>query len=100
MIFYCEDAGLVARNHEAMEAARRKMQEDLDAKAVLFREKQKQVSLRADPFHQDRSGLSSGTAKNKPDMECLTRGRKRRENRSWTVCSMGRAAEEQRDKQT
>lgn len=48
--FYCEDESLVARNHEAMEAARRKMQEDLDAKAVLFREKQKQVSLRADPF--------------------------------------------------
>lgn len=37
------DAVLVARNQEAMEAARRKMQEELDAKAVLFREKQKQV---------------------------------------------------------
>lgn len=40
---YCKDATLVARNQEAMEAARRKMQEDLDAKAVLFKEKQKQV---------------------------------------------------------
>ncbi|CAF95955.1 unnamed protein product [Tetraodon nigroviridis] len=36
------DAILVARNQEAMEAARRRMQEDLDAKAVLFKEKQKQ----------------------------------------------------------
>lgn len=40
---YFKDAILVARNQEAMEAARRKMQEDLDAKAVLFKEKQKQV---------------------------------------------------------
>lgn len=64
--FYCEDASLVARNQEAMEAARRKMQEDLDAKAVLFKEKQKQVSLRADVFDQERSDLSSRTAKNKP----------------------------------
>lgn len=40
---YCKDAILVARNQEAMEAARMKMQEDLDAKAVLFKEKQKQV---------------------------------------------------------
>lgn len=40
---YCKDAILVARNQEALEAARRKMQEDLDAKAVLFKEKQKQV---------------------------------------------------------
>lgn len=37
-----QDAALVARNQEAMEAARRKMQEELDAKAILFREKQKQ----------------------------------------------------------
>lgn len=37
------DANLVARNQEAMEAARRKMQEELDAKAMLFKEKQKQV---------------------------------------------------------
>lgn len=36
------DAHLVARNQEAMEAARRKMQEELDAKALLFKEKQKQ----------------------------------------------------------
>lgn len=42
------DAALVARNQEAMEAARRKMQEELDAKAVLFREKQKQV-LKSSP---------------------------------------------------
>lgn len=40
---YCKDAIIVARNQQAMEAARRKMQEDLDAKAVLFKEKQKQV---------------------------------------------------------
>lgn len=39
----CKDAILVARNQEAMEAARRRMQEDLDAKAVLFKEKQKEV---------------------------------------------------------
>ncbi|CAN9506908.1 unnamed protein product [Ophioblennius macclurei] len=37
-----QDAAFVARRQEAMEAARRKMQEDLDAKAVLFKEKQKQ----------------------------------------------------------
>ncbi|XP_028289691.1 selenoprotein S isoform X3 [Gouania willdenowi] len=36
------DAGFVARRQEAMEAARRKMQEELDAKAVIYREKQKQ----------------------------------------------------------
>ncbi|KAF0043648.1 hypothetical protein F2P81_004985 [Scophthalmus maximus] len=32
----------VARRQEALEAARRKMQEELDAKAVIFKEKQKQ----------------------------------------------------------
>ncbi|XP_042265097.1 selenoprotein S isoform X2 [Thunnus albacares] len=37
-----QDAVLVARRQEAMEAARRKMQEELDAKAALFREKQTQ----------------------------------------------------------
>lgn len=36
------DAVLVARRQEAMEAARRKMQEELDAKAALYREKQTQ----------------------------------------------------------
>ncbi|XP_010785662.1 selenoprotein S [Notothenia coriiceps] len=36
------DAALVARRQEAMEAARMKMQEELDAKASIFREKQKQ----------------------------------------------------------
>ncbi|KAF3833254.1 hypothetical protein F7725_026919 [Dissostichus mawsoni] len=37
-----QDAALVARRQEAMEAARMKMQEELDAKASIFREKQKQ----------------------------------------------------------
>lgn len=37
-----QDAALVARRQEALEAARRKMQEELDAKAVIFKEKQKQ----------------------------------------------------------
>ncbi|XP_029354297.1 selenoprotein S isoform X2 [Echeneis naucrates] len=37
-----QDATLVARRQEAMEAARRKMQDELDAKAAIFREKQKQ----------------------------------------------------------
>lgn len=39
----CKDAVLVAKNQEAMEAARKKMQEELDTKAAIFREKQKQV---------------------------------------------------------
>ncbi|XP_059201453.1 selenoprotein S [Centropristis striata] len=37
-----QDAALVARRQEAMEAARIKMQQELDAKADLFREKQRQ----------------------------------------------------------
>ncbi|XP_062275811.1 selenoprotein S isoform X2 [Scomber scombrus] len=37
-----QDAVLVARRQEGMEAARRKMQEDLDTKAAIFREKQAQ----------------------------------------------------------
>ncbi|KAK5916032.1 hypothetical protein CesoFtcFv8_001571 [Champsocephalus esox] len=37
-----QDVALVARRQEAMEAARMKMQEELDAKASIFREKQKQ----------------------------------------------------------
>lgn len=37
-----QDAALVARKQEAMEAARRKMQAELDAKAAIFKEKQKQ----------------------------------------------------------
>ncbi|XP_030581041.1 selenoprotein S [Archocentrus centrarchus] len=36
-----QDATLVARRQEAMEAARRKMQEELDAKAADFKEKHK-----------------------------------------------------------
>lgn len=36
-----QDATLVARRQEAVEAARRKMQEELDAKAAVFIEKQK-----------------------------------------------------------
>lgn len=57
-VFYCEDAILVARNQEAMEASRRRMQEELDAKAVVFREKQKEVrSMRMVPFI--RSGQTS-----------------------------------------
>lgn len=43
MLFLCIDAVLVVRNQEAMEGARRKMQEELDAKAAIFREKRKQV---------------------------------------------------------
>lgn len=41
--FFYKDASLVARRQEAMEAARRKMQEELDAKAAAFKEKLKQV---------------------------------------------------------
>ncbi|KAM7015133.1 selenoprotein S isoform 1-T2 [Tautogolabrus adspersus] len=37
-----QDVSSVVRNQEAMEAARRRMQEELDAKAAIFREKQKQ----------------------------------------------------------
>lgn len=37
-----QDASLVAQRQEAMEAARMRMQEELDAKATLFKEKQKQ----------------------------------------------------------
>lgn len=36
-----QDADLVARRQEAMEASRMKMQEELNAKAALFKEKQK-----------------------------------------------------------
>lgn len=39
------DVTLVAQRQEAMEAARMRMQEELDAKAALYKEKQKQVSL-------------------------------------------------------
>ncbi|KAM9367101.1 selenoprotein S [Symphorus nematophorus] len=37
-----QDTVHVVRNQEGMEAARRKMQEELDAKAAIFREKQRQ----------------------------------------------------------
>lgn len=37
-----QDASFVAQRQEAMEAARMRMQEELDAKAALFKEKQKQ----------------------------------------------------------
>ncbi|XP_026234909.1 selenoprotein S isoform X2 [Anabas testudineus] len=37
-----QDASSVARRQEAMEAARRKMQEELDVKAAAFKEKMKQ----------------------------------------------------------
>ncbi|XP_018548229.1 selenoprotein S [Lates calcarifer] len=37
-----QDAALVAKRQEAMEAARRKMQEQLDASAAIYKEKQKQ----------------------------------------------------------
>lgn len=43
LFFFHKDSVLVARRQEAMEAARIKMQEELDAKADIFREKQKQV---------------------------------------------------------
>ncbi|KAJ0056512.1 hypothetical protein NL108_008363 [Boleophthalmus pectinirostris] len=36
------DAALVAKRQEALEAARMRMQEELDAKAAIFKEKQKQ----------------------------------------------------------
>lgn len=42
-VFVCEDAVVVKQRHEAMEAARRRMQEELDARASAFIEKQKQV---------------------------------------------------------
>lgn len=38
-----KDAVLVEKRHQALEAARRKMQEELDAQAAIFKEKQKQV---------------------------------------------------------
>ncbi|XP_041640916.1 selenoprotein S isoform X2 [Cheilinus undulatus] len=44
-----QDVASVVRNQEAMEAARRRMQEELDAKAAAFREKQKQTSEEAGP---------------------------------------------------
>ncbi|KAM9831175.1 selenoprotein S [Neosynchiropus ocellatus] len=37
-----QDADFVAKRQEAVEAARRRMQEELDAKALLFKEKQQQ----------------------------------------------------------
>lgn len=37
-----QNAAFVERRHEAMEAARRKMQAELDAKAAIFKEKQRQ----------------------------------------------------------
>ncbi|CAJ1048535.1 selenoprotein S [Xyrichtys novacula] len=37
-----QDVASIVRNQEAMEAARRRMQEELDAKAAIFKEKQKQ----------------------------------------------------------
>ncbi|XP_014863835.1 PREDICTED: selenoprotein S [Poecilia mexicana] len=37
-----QDASLVTKRQEAMEAARRRMQEELDAKAAAFKEKQRQ----------------------------------------------------------
>lgn len=43
MLFLCTDAALVVKRQEAMEAARMKMQEELDAKAEVFRERQRQV---------------------------------------------------------
>ncbi|XP_043934618.1 selenoprotein S [Protopterus annectens] len=38
-----EDPSVVVRREEALEAARRRMQEELNAKAELYREKQKQL---------------------------------------------------------
>ncbi|XP_015233834.1 PREDICTED: selenoprotein S isoform X2 [Cyprinodon variegatus] len=37
------DASLVTKRQEAMEAARQRMQEELDAKAAIFKEKQRQL---------------------------------------------------------
>ncbi|XP_056268000.1 selenoprotein S [Pseudoliparis swirei] len=37
-----QDAALVAKRQEGMEASRMKMQQELDAKAVIFKEKQRQ----------------------------------------------------------
>lgn len=42
-VYVYTDATVVARRQEAMEAARRKMQEEHDAKAAMFKEKQKSV---------------------------------------------------------
>ncbi|XP_047436261.1 selenoprotein S [Mugil cephalus] len=39
---HTQDAVLVEKRHQALEAARRKMQEELDAQAAIFKEKQKQ----------------------------------------------------------
>lgn len=44
VLFSPLDTSQVAKRQEAMEAARRRMQEELDAKAAVFKEKQKQVS--------------------------------------------------------
>lgn len=41
--FSPKDAVLVARKQLAMEASRKRMQEELDAKAAIFREKQREV---------------------------------------------------------
>lgn len=38
-----EDPSVVVRRQEALEAARRRMQEELDAKAELYKDKQKQI---------------------------------------------------------
>lgn len=82
----------MARNQEAMEASRRRMQEELDAKAVVFREKQKEVrTVGAGAVRQARSALSP--------FEFLTRKRRRRDSRDWTGCSTGRASEQRRDNQ-
>lgn len=57
LLLFNADASFVARNQEAMEAARRKMQEELDAKAAIFREKQKQVLKFVQRKHYDRRVL-------------------------------------------
>lgn len=43
MCFQFEDPALVVRRQEALEASRRRLQEELDAKAAEFKEKQKKV---------------------------------------------------------
>lgn len=44
LFFPCEDPVLIVRRQEALEASRRRLQEELDAKAVEFKEKQKRVN--------------------------------------------------------
>lgn len=57
-----QDVTLVARRQEAMEAARRKMQEELDAKAAIFRERQKQLEEEKRRQKMERDSMKQGNS--------------------------------------